>query len=51
VLFQVLAGLLNLVLLAPVALQLTHLLLADAVVVTTVLLGAAALSSPARAEA
>jgi cytochrome c oxidase assembly protein subunit 15 len=42
--FQVMAGILNLLLLAPVALQLTHLLLADAVVIVTVLLGAAALS-------
>jgi cytochrome c oxidase assembly protein subunit 15 len=42
VLCQVLAGFANLVLLAPTALQLVHLFLADSVVIATVLLAAAA---------
>jgi heme A synthase len=45
-----LAGLVNVALLAPVPLQLAHLLLADLVWIAFVLLGAAALA-PGRAEA
>lgn len=44
---QLVAGLLNLVLLAPIAMQLLHLLLADLLWITLVLLGAAALATPA----
>jgi cytochrome c oxidase assembly protein subunit 15 len=50
VLGQVLAGLVNLMLLAPTWMQLCHLLLADAVVVTTVLLAAATLTPAAQAS-
>jgi cytochrome c oxidase assembly protein subunit 15 len=46
VLSQVLAGMVNLMLLAPVWMQMTHLLLADCVWMATVVLGAAALSRP-----
>jgi cytochrome c oxidase assembly protein subunit 15 len=42
---QLVAGLMNLVLLAPVAMQLLHLLLADLIWITLVLLGAAALAT------
>lgn len=48
---QVAAGLLNLVLLAPVWLQLVHLLLADLLWMTLVVLAAAALGEPAPAAA
>jgi heme A synthase len=44
---QLLAGAVNVLLLAPVWLQLVHLLLADAVWVSLVLLGAAALDADA----
>jgi cytochrome c oxidase assembly protein subunit 15 len=44
VLAQVLAGIINLMLLAPMWLQLTHLLLADIVWITTVILATSALS-------
>ena len=44
---QLVAGLLNLALLAPVWMQLVHLLLADAVWLATVLLGATALAEDA----
>ena len=44
---QILAGFMNLVLLAPTAMQLIHLFLADAVVITTVLLAAATLTPAA----
>jgi cytochrome c oxidase assembly protein subunit 15 len=50
---QILAGFMNLVLLAPTWMQLIHLTLADAVVITTVLLAAATLtpaSAPQRAQ-
>jgi heme a synthase len=47
---QLLAGVLNVVLLAPVWMQLVHLLLADTLWVLTVLLGAAALAVPEAAE-
>jgi len=47
VVLQLVAGLLNLALLAPVWMQLVHLLLADAVWLATVLLGAAALAEDA----
>jgi heme A synthase len=47
VLAQVGAGVLNLVLLAPIAMQLVHLMLADAVWIALVLLGATALASHA----
>jgi heme A synthase len=47
---QIGAGILNLVLLAPVGMQLVHLLLADLVWITLVLLGAAALAAPAAAR-
>ena len=49
VVVQILAGVTNLLLLAPVWMQMVHLFLADAVWITLVLLGAAALS-PAVAE-
>lgn len=48
---QVAAGVLNLVLLAPVWMQLTHLLLADLVWIALVLLGASALAVAPEAEA
>jgi heme A synthase len=48
---QWIAGLTNIALLAPVWLQLLHLLLADLVWITLVLLGAALLAEPARAQA
>ena len=44
---QVLLGLLNVFLLAPVWLQLAHLLLADGVWITLILLGANVLARPA----
>jgi len=47
VVVQLTAGLVNLALLAPVWMQLVHLLLADAVWLATVLLGAAALAEDA----
>jgi heme A synthase len=47
VLVQLTAGTVNLVLLAPVWMQLIHLLLADAVWLATVLLGGAALAEDA----
>ena len=47
VVLQLIAGMVNLVLLAPVWMQLVHLLLADAVWLATVLLGAAALAEDA----
>jgi len=49
VVVQLVAGALNVALLAPVPMQLVHLLLADAVWIHLVLLSAAALS-PRRAE-
>jgi heme A synthase len=49
VLAQVLAGIINLMLLAPAWLQLTHLFLADIVWITTVVLAASALSRHQRA--
>jgi heme A synthase len=48
---QLAAGLVNVVLLAPVWLQMVHLLLADAVWIAFVLLGARALAAPAAAAA
>jgi cytochrome c oxidase assembly protein subunit 15 len=45
---QVVAGFVNLLLLGPVWMQLTHLLLADCLWMATVVLAAAALSSPAQ---
>jgi heme a synthase len=48
---QWIAGLINIALLAPVWLQLLHLLLADLVWLTLVLLAAAVLAEPARAHA
>lgn len=51
VLAQVLAGMVNLMLLAPTWMQLSHLFLADAVVVVTVLLAAAALTRDERSAA
>ena len=48
---QLLVGLVNLVLLAPVAMQLVHLLLADLVWISLVRLGAFALGAPAHASA
>ena len=47
VVVQLTAGVVNLILLAPVWMQLLHLLLADAVWLATVLLGAAALAEDA----
>ncbi|HEY3587951.1 MAG TPA: COX15/CtaA family protein, partial [Myxococcaceae bacterium] len=47
VVVQLTAGMVNLILLAPVWMQLLHLLLADAVWLATVLLGAAALAEDA----
>jgi heme A synthase len=44
VIAQVALGLLNVILLAPVWLQLTHLLVADAIWIGVVLLGASALT-------
>jgi cytochrome c oxidase assembly protein subunit 15 len=51
VLLQIVIGFANLALLAPTALQLVHLLLADAIWVGTVLLAAATLSAPQVAPA
>ena len=47
---QLAAGILNVVLLAPVWLQLAHLLLADAVWIAYVFLGADTLASPGKLE-
>jgi heme A synthase len=51
VMMQLALGIVNLVLLAPTALQLVHLLLADLVWIAAVLLTAALASEPARAVA
>ena len=51
VLTQVAIGFVNVVLLAPVWLQLTHLLVADAVWISFVILGASAATAPARVAA
>ena len=48
---QLAAGLVNVIMLAPVWLQMVHLVLADAVWIAFVLLGARALAAPATAEA
>jgi heme A synthase len=50
VVVQLVAGFVNVILLAPVWMQLVHLLLADLLWIATVLLGAAALSRPALVE-
>lgn len=50
VVVQLIAGFVNVILLAPVWMQLVHLLLADLLWIAAVLLGAAALSQPAVAE-
>lgn len=50
-LVQLAAGLVNVLLLAPVWMQMVHLLLADSVWIALVLLAAAALSAPAEADA
>lgn len=47
---QVLAGFVNVLLLAPVWMQMVHLLIADALWIAYVLLGARALEAPARAQ-
>ena len=46
ILLQILAGALNVLLLAPILLQVVHLLLADLVWISLVLLGASALAVP-----
>ena len=48
-LLQIVAGVVNVLLLAPVWMQLVHLLVADVLWISVVLLGAAALSEPRRA--
>ena len=48
---QLLAGVVNVMLLAPVWMQLLHLLLADALWITLVLLGAVLLPQPAAGDA